>query len=285
MRQVKTASDVLNRIGDVRPRLRPRGTYSARVESPLAPTSFVLLEYIPMQHDFQSTHWSEVIAAGRGRSSPEAQRALASLCEIYWYPLYAYARRRVPNVHEAQDLTQAFFAELLEKNYVGSATPERGRFRSFLLTAFKHFLSRQWEKGRAQKRGGGRVPISLDFETADSSLHMDPAAGLTPEQCYDQQWVIALLGQILGRLQNEFEQSGKGEQFTELRGFIVGDHSGTTYARVAEKLNISEAAAKQSASRMRKRYRELLREEIAQTVSGPDEVDDEIRNLFTTLEM
>jgi RNA polymerase sigma-70 factor (ECF subfamily) len=237
-----------------------------------------------MQDEFRSTQWSAVIAAGRG-SSPEARRALASLCEIYWYPLYAYARRRVPSVHEAQDLTQAFFAELLEKNYVGAATPDRGRFRAFLLTAFKHFLSKQWEKGRAQKRGGGRAPISLDFEFADSHLSIDPTAGLTAEQSYDQQWAIALLGKILDRLQTECEQAGKVEQFTELKGFIIGDHSSTTYAHVAEKLDMTEAAAKKSASRMRGRYRELLREEIAQTVSGPDEIDDEIRNLFVTLDL
>ena len=237
-----------------------------------------------MQDDFRSTQWSAVIAAGRG-SSPEAQRALSSLCEIYWYPLYAYARRRVADVHEAQDLTQAFFAELLEKNYVGDANPERGRFRAFLLTAFKNFLSKQWEKGRALKRGGGRAPISLDFESADSRLRIEPAAGLTPEQLYDQEWAIALLSQILDRLQTESEQAGKAEQFSELKGFIIGDHSGTTYAQVAEKLDMTEAAAKQAASRMRKRYRELLREEIGQTVSGPHEIDDEIRNLFVTLDL
>lgn len=237
-----------------------------------------------MQHEFQSTHWSAVVAAGRG-SSPQARRALASLCEVYWRPLYAYARRRVSNVDQAQDLTQAFFAELLEKNYVGSATPDRGRFRAFLLTAFKHFLAKQWERGNAQKRGGGRVPISLDFECADSNLRIDPAAGLTAEQCYDKQWAIALLAQILGRLQAEFEQAGKLQQFTELKGFIIGDHSGTTYAQAAEKLDMSEAAAKKSASRMRGRYRQLLREEIGQTVSEPDQIEDEIRNLFVTLDL
>ena len=237
-----------------------------------------------MQYEFSSTQWSAVIKAGRG-SSPEAHRALASLCEVYWYPLYAYARRRVSNVHEAQDLTQAFFAELLEKNYVGAATPDRGRFRAFLLTAFKNFMSKQWEKGRAQKRGGGRTPISLDFASVDSRINLDPAAGLTPEQYYDQEWAIALLGNILERLQTEFEESGKSKLFEELKGFIIGDHSGTTYSQVAETLEISEAAAKKSASRMRKRYRELLREEIAQTVSEPDEVDDEIRNLFATMDL
>lgn len=231
---------------------------------------------------FATTHWSIVVSAGQ-QPSPDSRRALASLCEAYWQPLYAYARRRVPDVNEAQDLTQAFFAELLEKNYVGSATAERGRFRAFLLTAFKHFLSKQWEKAKAQKRGGGRAPISLNFVAADSSLRIEPAAGLTAEQFYDQQFAIALLGQIMERLKSEFEAAGKTQLFEELKGFIIGDHAGATYGDVARRLDMTEGAAKMAASRMRRRYRDLLREEIAQTVNGPDEVDEEIRDLFTTL--
>ena len=233
---------------------------------------------------FATTRWSVVVSAGQ-QSSPDSQRALESLCEVYWYPLYIYVRRRVADVNEAQDLTQAFFAELLEKNYVGSATPDRGRFRAFLLTALKHYLSKQWEKGRAQKRGGGHVPISLDYQAADSSLTIEPASGLTPEQLYDQQWAIALLGQIMERLRSESEKSARTDQFEELKGFVIGDHSGMTYAEAAVKLNMTEAAARKAASRMRKRYRELLREEIAQTVSGPEEIDDEMRNLFATLKL
>jgi RNA polymerase sigma-70 factor (ECF subfamily) len=204
---------------------------------------------------------------------------------MYWYPLYVYVRRRVVDVNEAQDLTQAFFAQLLEKNYVASATPDRGRFRAFLLTALKHYLSKQWEKARAQKRGGGHVPISLDFQAADSSLAIEPAAGLTPEQLYDQQWAIALLGQIMQRLRTEFDEAAKPDQFEELKGFVIGDHGGKTYAEAAVRLKMTEAAARKAASRLRRRYRELLREEIAQTVSGPEEVDDEIRNLFATLKL
>lgn len=210
---------------------------------------------------------------------------MESLCGAYWHPLYAYVRRRVPDVNEAQDLTQAFFAELLEKNYVGSATPERGRFRSFLLTAFKHFLAKEWDKAKAQKRGGGRAPISLDFDSADSKLRIDPAAGMTAEQFYDQQWAITLLGQIMERLEAEFVRNGKSRQFTELKGFLIGDHAGSTYTQVATRLHMTEAAAKKAASRMRRRYRELLREEIAQTVASLDEVDDEIRNLFAVMDV
>lgn len=231
---------------------------------------------------FATTQWSIVISAGH-ESSPDSKRALESLCRVYWQPLYAYARCRVPNVHEAQDLTQAFFTELLEKNYVGSATPERGRFRAFLITTFKHFLSKQWERAKALKRGGGRAPLSLDFASADSNFRIEPESGLTPDEIYDRQWAIALLDQIVERLRREFAAAGKGELFEELKSFMVGEHQGHTYAQAATRLSMTEAAARKAASRMRQRYRELLREEIAQTVSGPDEVEDEIRNLFAVL--
>lgn len=241
-------------------------------------------ESIAGKQQFASTHWSIVVAAGDA-DGEDARDALSKLCEVYWFPLYAYVRRRVADVSEAQDLTQAFFAELLEKNYVGSAKPDRGRFRAFLLTAFKHFLSKEWEKAKALKRGGGRAPISLDFESADSRIRIEPTSGLTAEQIYDQQWAIALLDQIMKQLEAELKGAGKTEMFEKLKGYIIGDHEGTTYAQVAERLNISEASAKKAASRMRHRYRELLRDEIAQTVEGPNEVDDEIRNLFATLEL
>jgi DNA-directed RNA polymerase specialized sigma24 family protein len=234
--------------------------------------------------NFAKTRWSIVISAGRA-SSPNSRRALESLCETYWYPLYAYVRRRIPDVNEAQDLTQDFFAELLEKNFVGSATPERGRFRAFLLTAFKHFLSKEWDKARAQKRGGGRPPIALDFDSADSRINIEPSSGLAADQLYDRQWAVTLLGQILNRLESEFDRQGKAKHFEELKGFIIGDHGGTTYADIATRLNMTEAAAKMAGSRMRRRYRVLLRDEIVQTVAGPEEVDDEIRNLFSTLEL
>jgi RNA polymerase sigma-70 factor (ECF subfamily) len=231
---------------------------------------------------FATTHWSVVISAGRN-SSPDSERALASLCETYWHPLYAYVRRRVADASEAQDLTQAFFAELLEKNYVGLATPDRGHFRCFLLTALKHFLSKAWEKARAQKRGGGRAPIPLDFESADSRICIEPFSRLTAEQLYDRQWAVTLLGQIMLRLEAEYKGAGKAQQLEELKGFLIGDHTDVTYSQVATRLKTTEAAAKMAASRMRRRYRQLLREEIAQTVAGPEEVDDEIRNLFAIL--
>jgi RNA polymerase sigma-70 factor (ECF subfamily) len=239
---------------------------------------------LSQQRVFATTRWSVVISAGR-QSSPESNLALASLCEVYWYPLYAYVRRRVSDVNEARDLTQAFFCELLEKNYVESADPDRGKFRAWLVTAFKHFLSKEWEKAKALKRGGGLAPIPLDFAAADSSLGIEPATHLTPEQFYDQQWAITLLAHIMDRLQSEFEQDGKGGQFDILKGRLVGDHDGASYDEAAAALGMNEAAARKAVARMRRRYRELLREEISQTVSQPEDVDDEIRNLFATLQL
>lgn len=237
-----------------------------------------------VSHDFATTRWSIVFAAKAAHGEP-ARSALSQLCETYWLPLYAYVRRRVPDVAEAQDLTQAFFAELLEKDFVRVATPDRGRFRAFLLTAFKHFLSKQWDKERAQKRGGGRVPISLDFAAADSAARFEPASNLTAEQLYDRQWALTLLGQVMDRLQAESDQAGKARQFAELKGFLIGDHEGRTFADAARTLGTTEAAAKKAASRLRQRYRELLRAEIADTVSGPEEIEDELRNLLTLFEL
>lgn len=231
------------------------------------------------ERSFATTRWSVVASAGR-TASPDAARALAVLCETYWYPLYAHVRRRVPNVHDARDLTQAFFAELLEKNYVGAAAPERGKFRAFLLTAFNHFLSKEWDKVRAQKRGGGRPPISLDFSSADANYQIDPAGGLSADEIYEQQWVVALLKRTLDRLEEEHERAAKSRQFQELKGFLIGDEYERTYAQVAGNLQMTEAAARKAVSRMRNRYRELLREEILQTVSGPEEAEEELRSLF-----
>jgi DNA-directed RNA polymerase specialized sigma24 family protein len=233
---------------------------------------------------FAATRWSVVLVAGH-RSSPDSRRALESLCQAYWYPLYAYVRRRVPDGNDAQDLTQAFFAELLAKNYVGAATAERGRFRAFLLSSLKHFLSKEWERARAQKRGAGKAPISLDFESANSQYRSEPSCGLTAEQIYDREWAVALLGRIMKRLEAELVQAGKAKQFGELKGFLIGEHAGATYSDVATTLEMTEAAVKMVTHRMRQRYRELLRSEIAETVAGPEEVEDEILKLFATLQL
>jgi RNA polymerase sigma factor (sigma-70 family) len=228
---------------------------------------------------FDTTHWSLVLAAGHS-SSPESTDALTHLCESYWNPLYAYVRRRVGDVHEAQDLTPEFFAQLLENKYLEAADPLRGRFRSFLLTAFKHFVSNQREKARAQKRGGGRKPLRFDFDAEDSAYGLQPADDLTPEQLYDRRWATALLTHVLDQLRDELSDAGKSSQFERLKPFLVGQAATKTYASVAIELGMTEAAVKMAAYRMRQRYQQLLRSEIAQTVAKPADVDDEIKSLF-----
>jgi RNA polymerase sigma-70 factor (ECF subfamily) len=231
---------------------------------------------------FATTQWSVVLAAGdRGRG--EAKMALAELCETYWYPLYAYVRRRVDDVHEAQDLTQAFFTHLLEKQSIGKADPSRGRFRAFLVAALKNFLANQWEKARAEKRGGGRPELSLDFEAGESRYQIEPSHELTPERLYERGWVLTLLDQVLESLRLELAAAGKSEYFDELKGTVAGEATAADYKRAAETLGITPAAAKQAAYRMRKRYRQLFRNEVACTVADEAEVDDEIGRLLEAL--
>src|SRR5438128_8326546 len=231
---------------------------------------------------FASTRWSLVAAAGQGRS-PETQEALATLCQLYWYPLYAYARRHVPSAHDAQDLTQAFFAELLEKDYLQAVDPSRGKFRSFLLTAFKHFLSKARERANARKRGGGQRILSLDFQAGESRYHLEPADQGTPETIYQRRWALTLLEQALARLRQEFTDSGKRPLFETLKPTLTGDGSSAPYAQIGETLGITEQAVKVAVHRMRQRYKELLRDEIAQTVSTTEEIDDELRDLFNAV--
>ena len=231
---------------------------------------------------FATTNWSMVLAAGN-RKNKESQIALEQLCLTYWPPLYSYVRRRITDTNEAQDLTQAFFERLLEKDYVADADPQRGHFRAFLITAFKNFLSKEWAKAKTLKRGGGHCNIPLDFAVAETQCALDANSGLTAEQSYDKQWAMILLDRVMERLQTEFFTKGKSEHFTELKGYIVGADSETTYAHVAKRLNMTEAAAKKAGSRLRQRYREILRQEISQTVSEPEDIDEEMRNLFIVL--
>lgn len=229
---------------------------------------------------FATTNWSLVLAAGQ-RGSAESAAALERLCAIYWPPLYAYVRRRVADVHEAQDLTQAFFERVLEKDYLADADPERGRFRAFLLTAFQHFLSKEWDKAKAQKRGGGRRLLPFDVVSQPAS---EPASELTAEQVFEREWAITLLLRVMQRLQREMERDGKGRQFNALKAIFTGDSRGTKYSDAARELGLSDAATRMGASRMRQRYRVLLRDEIAATVSSPDDVEDEIRRLFAAFQ-
>jgi RNA polymerase sigma-70 factor (ECF subfamily) len=231
---------------------------------------------------FATTRWSIVAAAGQG-ASPESHEALAALCHAYWYPLYAYARRHLPSADDAQDQTQAFFAELLEKDYLQAADPRRGKFRSFLLTAFKHFLSKQRDRASAQKRGGGRSLVSLDFEAGECRYSREPADHATPEAIYERRWALAILEQALARLRQELADAGKAKLFESLKGALDGEGPQESYARIGEGLGISEQAVKVAVHRLRRRYQELLRAEIAQTVASPEEVDDELRDLFAAV--
>jgi RNA polymerase sigma factor (sigma-70 family) len=231
---------------------------------------------------FQTTRWSVVQAAGQ-RSAAGSDEALESLCRAYWYPLYAYVRRRVPDVGEAQDLTQEFFVRLLEKDMLAAAAPDRGRFRCFLLTAMKNFLTNQWHKARAQKRGGQRPVLSLDFGSGDSRYALEPSHDLTPERLYERKWAMTLLERVLSRLHDEYHAEGRAAQFELLRPFLGGNRAEAAYAQVAPALGVTEGAAKVAAHRLRKRYRKLLREELAETVADPADIDDEIAWLFQVL--
>lgn len=219
------------------------------------------------------------MAAGDDRHE-DAVEALSRLCEYYWYPLYAYVRRRT-NEDEARDLTQSFFAHLLEKNTVAAADQTRGRFRAFLLTALKNFLANEWNKERAMKRGGGARQLSLNFEDGDSRLRIEPSAGETAEHLYERQWAMALLDHVLSQLRQEYVAAGKERQFDLLKPFIAG--AGGDYQAAAKELGWTDNAARVAAHRLRGRYRELLRAEIAHTVGSLDDVDDEIRWLFQVL--
>ncbi len=213
----------------------------------------------------------------------EARIALTELCETYWYPLYAYVRRRVDNAHEAQDLTQAFFSHLLEKRVFARANRRRGRFRDFLLAALKNFLSNEWQKARAEKRGGGKAQLSLDFDSGESRFQIEPSHELTPERLFERRWVLTLLDSVLESLRIEAVEADKAEHFEQFKGALTGEATAADYERAAEALGITPAAAKQAAYRMRKRYRQFFREEVARTVADEAEVDDEIGRLLAAL--
>lgn len=228
---------------------------------------------------FATTHWSVVLHAGRP-DSPEAARALAELCRVYWYPLYAYVRRQGFDVPTAQDLTQDFFAKMLEKNYVGIADRKRGQFRWFLLTAFKCFLANEWDRARAQKRGGGLKPLSLDEMTAEERYRHEPADTLTADQLYDRRWALDLLDRARQRLREEYVAGGKAERLIPLDASLSGAEPSMDYAQAALQLGVSEPALRQEAHRFKKRFGQLLREQVAQTVAQPDEVAGELRYLI-----
>jgi RNA polymerase sigma-70 factor (ECF subfamily) len=233
-------------------------------------------------HQFAATRWSIVLAA-RDPSAPDSRRALESLCEAYWYPLYAFVRRRGHSADEAQDRVQDFFAYLLEKNAIRAADRQRGRFRTFLLTACQRFLIKYSERERARKRGGGRHILSLDVSSGARRYSQEPFHELTPEMLFERRWALALLGAILIRLKQEYTRKGKASLFQAMRVFLTGEGAAPSYRDAAAKLGLREGALKVAVHRLRRRYRDLLREEISHTVGNPEEIDDELEHLLSAL--
>lgn len=230
---------------------------------------------------FATTHWSVVLAAAN-QETPEAAAALERLCRTYWYPLYAYVRRQGYGPADAQDLTQEFFARLLAHKSLGGVAPEKGKFRSFLLVALRHFVSDQRDRASAAKRGGGKEILSLDAEEAEGRYRLEPIERLDAEKIYERRWAMTLLGQAWTRLREESAAHGKLPQFERLAEFVAGEAEVTCVAAASE-LGLSESAMRSAVHRLRERYRALIREEIAFTVSTPGEVDEELRYLITVV--
>jgi len=230
---------------------------------------------------FATTHWSVVLAAAN-EAAPAAAMALENLCRTYWYPLYAYVRREGYGPVDAQDLTQEFFARLLARRSLSQVAPEKGRFRSFLLAVMRHFLADQWDRDHAKKRWGGVEDLSLDAHEAEERYQLEPVEHLDAESIYERRWAMTLLEQALGRLRAESGAAGKLVLFDKLRDLVAGD-SEVSCAEVATELGLSESAVKSAVHRLRQRYRELVREEIARTVADPGEIEAEIRHLIAVV--
>jgi RNA polymerase sigma-70 factor (ECF subfamily) len=231
---------------------------------------------------FTTTHWSLVQAAG-GEVSTDALAALETLSRAYWYPLYAFARRSGCSTADAEDLTQGFFAKLIEKSYLAQASRERGRFRSFLLASFKHYLHDDWKSAQRQKRGGAQEHVSIDAQQAEERYRWEPADQMDAERLYQRRWAMTVLDNALRRLEAELTEAGRQPVFARLQGLLVGDRGETTYADAARDLDTTEAAVKMTVSRLRQRARDLIRDEIAQTVCTAAEVDEEFRALLDAL--
>ena len=231
---------------------------------------------------FVTTHWSVVLTAA-GADTTRAHEALSSLCQTYWYPLYAYARRRGYSPEDAQDLTQEFFARLLEKQWLARADREKGKFRSFLLMAMKRFLANEWDKAQALKRGGQIRLVPFQFDTAETRYCQEPANTCTPDQVYEKHWALTLLQSVLQRLRADYVHDGKAELFTALEPCLIGSRETQPYAALAAQLSMTEGAVRMAVKRLRDRYRQALQDEIARTVTTPAEADEELRHLFRAL--
>jgi len=231
---------------------------------------------------FPTTHWS-LVAATRRNETTRVQAALDSLCRAYWYPLYAYARRRGYTAEDAEDLTQEFFARVIEGHWFGRAERAKGRLRTFLLTAMERFLANEWARRRALKRGGGMRDIPLQLDDAETRYGVDPADTRTPEQDFEYRWALTLLGEVVSKLESQFTQRGQADLFAALKPCLVGASESQPYVELGVKLGLEEGAVKAAVHRMRQQYRELLRAEITNTVTSPEEVDGEMRHLFKVL--
>jgi RNA polymerase sigma factor (sigma-70 family) len=229
--------------------------------------------------EFLSTQWSLVLRAGQ-LDDTQSRDAMASLCDRYWYPLYAFIRNKGVAIEQAEDFTQNFIARLIEKRVLSNAARERGRFRSFLLSSLQNFLANEWDKAKAQKRGGTKLLVSLDWELFESKLRIEPWHALTAERIFDRAWATQLLERVLAQLRQAYHEKGKEAEFSSLEKFLAGKLSDESYAAVGQELGLSQAALRQRVHRLRQTYRRLLRAEVAQTVSCEEEIEDEIHNLF-----
>ncbi len=234
---------------------------------------------------FAATRWSVVLAAAdpRGGAGTVSKRALADLIQAYWMPLHSFVRRQGEAAASAEDIVQDFFAALLEKQYLAQVDRSKGKFRSFLLAAMQHFLSKERDKRRAKKRGGAHTIIALDGLSAEARYALEPADNVTPERLYERQWALTVLELVLARLRKEYEDSGKGKLYKALEPCLTQGAKAIDYCRISKELGIAEGSARVAAHRIRRRYRDLLRREIAQTVNSPDQVEEEIAYLLKCL--
>lgn len=239
--------------------------------------------FVQSARAFRTTHWSVVLQA-RGRESAQSAEALEELCRTYWYPIFGYIRSRGYSAEDAQDLAQAFFERFLEKKYLESVNAERGKFRSFLLASLNHFLSNEWDRARAQKRGGGKVIESLDEEDAEGRYLLEPVEEQTPESVFERNWAETVLAEVLKRLRDECNEGGRSERFEALKGFLADPKGEMSFAEAAARLAVTEAAVKSFVKRLRVRYRELFREELAKTVEDPAQIEEELRHLVAILQ-
>lgn len=233
----------------------------------------------PPDNFFATTRWTVVIAAGNV-GTPQSEAALEALCKAYWFPLYAYVRRRGYGRQDAQDLTQGFFADLLGRRDIGKVNSERGRFRAFLLSSLKHFVANERDRSQRLKRGGSIIHFTLDWQSADTQFQIADAAARTPDEVYDREWAVALLERVIGQLRDEWVADGKSQKFEQMKEFLTAAKDEITYAVAAANLQMEESALRVAVHRLRKRYRILLRSEVAQTLADPTMVEEELTALL-----